>query len=373
MRFFENVVKVYRYVKIYGLTRTLVKVLGRLRPQIKLWLFLKFPYYSSNGLRVGIIGCGHHAYSSICFFLTTSTTAQIIFGLDVDRKASSSLAYAYNALDAGSDYDCENNCMNNPDIVYISSNHATHTKYAIDFLRRGCDVYIEKPISINSRELKELKTVISETNGKVYAGYNRPHSPAIKAIRENVAGKVSPFTLSCFVTGHYLPNDHWYRSPKEGTRIVANLSHWIDLSIHMLHWRKDLPVFLDVSIAYSDIDTPSDNIAVSIVTSKSDLINLTFTSRSEPFEGVNESINFQQGDVIAKVDDFRQTQIWAGAKYRKSSYWTKNNGHKAAVMQPLDSEFRRSWAELELSTVVMLFVEEMVKSGVREKRLDLAH
>jgi hypothetical protein len=94
---------------------------------------------------------------------------------------------------------------------------------------------------------------------------------------------------------------------------------------------------------------------------------MTFTSRSEPFEGVNETINFQHNDLIAKIDDFRTTKIWKNSLYEKHSHWPKNNGHKASVLQPFVSTQRREWDEIEYSARLMLHIEEMVISRTTNK------
>ncbi len=364
----KSVKKILRYIRIYGVLRTLTKVLGRLRPNLKLWLLLKFPNYSRSGKRIGLVGCGHHAFSSLAYYLTAASNSNIVFALDIDEKASSSLAVAYGATDVGSEYIPDKQGVALPDLVYISSNHASHTDYAINFLEYGCDVFIEKPVSINTEQLDKLSAVVSHSGRAVYVGYNRPHSPAIQLIKEYSTDKELPFTLSCFISGHFIPEDHWYRDPSEGTRIVSNLGHWIDLASYMLFWAKKPPEFLDVSVSYSNQNTPSDNIVVTIVSPRHDLITMTFTSRSEPFEGVNETINYQQSDLIAKVDDFRTTKIWKAERYKKYRHWPKNNGHKSTVLQPFASAERRQWNEIEYSTRLMLHIEEMVVSQTTQSR-----
>ncbi len=361
--------KTLRYIGIYGIFRTLTKVLGRLRPKFKLWLLLKFPFYSRSGKRIGLIGCGHHAFSSLAYFLTASSNSRIVFALDIDEKASSSLATAYGAVDVGAEYTPNKKDVTLPDLVYISSNHATHTDYAINFLQYGCDVFIEKPVSINTEQLDKLAQVVNQSGQAVYVGYNRPHSPAIKLVEKYTThNKELPFTLSCFISGHFIPADHWYRDPSEGTRVVSNVGHWIDLASYMLFWAEEQPEFLDISVSYSDLNMPSDNIVVSMVSPRHDLITMTFTSRSEPFEGVNETINFQQGDVIAKIDDFRTTKIWKDDIYKKYRHWPKNNGHNSTVLQPFTSGKKRQWNEIEFSTRLMLHIEAMVLSQTKQNR-----
>ena len=367
----EGIKKVVRFVKIYGVFRTLTKVIGRIRPRFKFWWILKFPLYLTNGKKIGLVGCGHHAFSSIAYYLTTSTNCNIVFALDIDNKASSSLSYAYNAVNMGCKYDPDKVKKMTPDLVYISSNHASHVQYAVQFLEYGCDVFIEKPIAINSEQLDILTTAVKKSNRNIYTGYNRPHSPAWKIIKGHYIDDQKPFTLSCFVSGHFIPEDHWYRDKLEGTRIVSNLGHWLDLSIYVLSWSKILPEYLDITVTYSDVSMPSDNIAIAMTSPNSDLINITFTSRGEPFEGVSEMINFQKDDFNAQIEDYRVTKIWKDSIYKKYRHWPKNNGHKASVLQPFGSVLKRTWPEIQLSTRLMLCIEEMVVLNLTNKRFDL--
>jgi hypothetical protein len=137
---------------------------------------------------------------------------------------------------------------------------------------------------------------------------------------------------------------------------------------HILFWSSKLPEYLNLSILYSNLDTPSDNITISIASSNFDLINITFTSRSEPFEGVNETINFQKNDLIAKIDDFRTTKIWNDTLFKTYRHWPKNPGHKDTILQPFQLNPVRKWNEIERSTNLMLHIEEMVNNKMTQSK-----
>jgi len=351
--------KIIRFISIYGIIRTLFKVAGRIRAPIPIWWLLYLRYPIKSGRKVGVIGCGQFSFSAIAYFLTTSTKCRIEWCSDINNDAAKSFAAAY-GLNKYSN-DCTG-FLKDTDLVYIASNHASHTSYAIQCLEVGCDVYIEKPISTTWEQFEKLLLIASETKNKIYVGYNRPHSPSINLIRKNIKDYTLPFTLSCFITGHYIPEDHWYRDPKEGTRVCGNLGHWLDLAIYMMYWNDKKHDIIDISITYSDKGTPSDNFCVTLTSPRGDLITLTFSSRSEPFEGVNESINFQQGDLIAKINDHRFVQLWIGDKYKSKRYWPKNVGHKNAILQPFNNMYKREWNELIISTKLMLIITDMVKN-----------
>jgi predicted dehydrogenase len=169
-------------------------------------------------------------------------------------------------------------------------------------------------------------------------------------------------SINYFISGHKIDDDHWYRKPQEGTRICGNVGHWLDLTIHLFAKRGFIPKIIDINITYSNPTEPDDNISITLTTDFRDIVTIMLTSRSEPFEGINETINVQCGNVIAKIDDFRHMTIWQDEKLYKKRYWPKDVGHKKAIKQPFSQKTAsiRSWKEVELSTVLMLFIKDMV-------------
>jgi hypothetical protein len=95
------------------------------------------------------------------------------------------------------------------------------------------------------------------------------------------------------------------------------------------------------------------------------------TSRTEPFEGISESIDFQHGETIARIDDFRRMTIWQHERVFKRRYWPKDVGHEAAILQPFRPEPRRDWDEVVLSTSLMLHIADMVRNRQRHSVFSL--
>ncbi len=357
-----SIYKFFRFCSIYGLRRTIIKTLGRLNFNFPIYIFIKNYFLFKNKINVGFIGTGHHSFSSIAFFLCRNTNSKFIWAYDINLKNLKKFKISYGIKDKLNDY---KNIT--PDIVYIVSNHSTHTEYAIDFLNKGVDVYVEKPISTNYEQLKSLDMVLKNTNNKLFAGYNRPFSKAIKYFKNKmVFYNQEPLTASFFVIGHKIPENHWYRKKNEGTRIIGNLGHWIDLSVHILYQKSKMFSCIDVDISYSNLETPSENISVVLTTNFNDIISIVFSAREDPFEGVSETINFQIGELISKINDFRSMEIWEKSSYKKIKYRIKDNGHKEASLQPFN-EHHRQWDELKCSTSLMLFIETMVLNRQKNK------
>jgi predicted dehydrogenase len=346
-------------MRIYGFLRTMIKYFGRANTVIKL------PNFSQKK-NISIVGCGQFAFSTISYFLYFSNKNFFLSCFDIDIFKSKKLQRFYGFLEVSKSFQ---NIIDNKNckLIYIASNHHSHTDYAIASINKGIDVYIEKPISVNFDQLKRLEIAANNSNSKVYVGYNRPHSKAIRKFATYVRDK--PFSINCFVSGHFIQSDHWYREPKEGTRICGNMGHWIDLGIHLFGLRSVMPEFYDISVIQANINEPDDNINVSIRSSLNDLLSITLASRNEPFEGINETINILHDSIICKIDDFRKMEILDEEMKYSFKYFPKDVGHKAAILQPFEDENKRSFSEIIISTRLMIHIKEMVIENINYKRI----
>ena len=353
--------KFYRFIFIYGLTRTVIKTIGRSKSFFSLFNFKKKRYIS-------IIGTGQFGFSTILYFLWRNNKNNFLDCFDKDIKSSKKTSSFYKFKRFCDDF---NNIFENDSckLIYVASNHFTHTQYAIKALENNIDVFVEKPLSVNFEQFNLLQKKIKETKAKIYSGYNRPHSKAISTIRENIQDE--PFTINCFVSGHLIPKDHWYRNSQEGTRICGNLGHWIDLSLHLLKCRTiSFPENYEVTIVQADTRDPDDNLSVLIKSDFGDLINLTLSSRVEPFEGINESISILNGNLIVKIDDFRRMTVWQDESKKTYRYFPKDVGHKNSILQPFN-KFKRDFSEILFSTALTLEITSMVNNKINNKHIKI--
>lgn len=354
----EKLVKVYRYSRILGLKRTIIKIFGRLRKKA-------FPVCLLFGLKrrifdCGVIGCGQFSFSTILYFLYDRTHHGVSVCYDTNRAAAESLARFYDIPKIAADM---KDFYSVPGLkrVFIASDHATHAPYAIETLKHGLNVHLEKPIAISMEQLDALLAAQKTAKGHIYCGYNRPYSAAIRTLAADVKKRREPFSLNMHIAGHMIPPDHWYRNPTEGTRICGNVGHWLDMAVHLMASRGSLPDCIHISLNWADAEEqPDDNISIGLSTDQKDIIHIMLTSRCDPFEGINESIDFQCGSLNAKIDDFRSMQIWVGSKYKRYTYHPKDVGHSKSVLQVLDEKEIRDWNEVIYSTALMLKIKDMV-------------
>lgn len=344
--------KICRFISIYGVGRTFYKIMGRIRINT-----IKLPSLKEKS--IGLIGCGQFGFATIGYFISKKSKYGFLRAFDINEDNQKSfekfhnIEYTNDALEIFNDEKIK--------VVYIASNHFSHTNYAIEGMKHNKSIYVEKPISVNYSQFKDLLESIKKYNANIFVGYNRPFSGAILDLKKEIKSNIDkPFSINYFISGHMIEQDHWYRNPEEGTRICGNVGHWLDLSVHILSWRK-VPDKLEINISYSNLEEVDDNISITITTEYQDIISIMLTSRCEPFEGINETINLQYDNVIAKIDDFRKIDIWKDDKLIRKKYWPKDVGHKKAILQPFNvDKYKRDFNEVVQSTLLMLFITDMV-------------
>lgn len=348
--------KLLRFTRIYGPGRALFKAAGRLR--------LTPPVLRPRlGPRdIGLIGCGQFAFATIGYFLQRRFGRRLLVCHDIEERQARSLARALKVPQVAPDVDA---LLATPGLrtVYVASNHATHAEYAARALARGLDAYVEKPVAVSLAQLAVLERARRAGPGRLFAGYNRPFAAALRDLRERL--QVDPqggISMQCFVAGHQLGADHWYRRPQEGTRICGNVGHWLDLFVHVAAWRG-LPDRLQIALSWADPGERDDNMNIAITSDRADLCSIVLSARNEPFEGIHESIQIQHAQALCQIDDFRQMVLRQGKQRFSRRYWPKDPGHRRAIMQPFDAEPRRDWAEVEASTLLMLHIADMVRAG----------
>ena len=356
--------KLLRFSNIYGFSRAFIKSCGRLRVPLNLsWVINPIYFVFKPQKKVGLIGAGQFAYATVSYFIVEQRLGQVYAVYDIDFKNAKTLSQMYGAIIKRTAYDV----IEESDYIFILSNHFSHTDYAVSSLKAGRTVYCEKPISVNLQQLSELYAVARLHKEKFFTGYNRPHSPIIRYCKKEYSEilSVQPITLSCFVRGHMIPKDHWYRDPKEGTRICGNVGHWIDLFISLMWSRIELIEHFKIRVVYSSEDSRDDNCVVNMTTDKGDLFTVLMTSRCEPFEGIDERIELQSGELNVSVSDFRRAEVKYRHKFKVIKSYFKDVGHKATIRQPFDGR-TREFLESFYSSYLTISIADLVVDGGEE-------
>jgi predicted dehydrogenase len=317
--------KATRYVALYGIRRTLAKVRGQYHARKK-YDVLPPPREGRAGRHVGIIGCGNFAFSNIAYYLRKNYGAVIRGVMDPSPHKAASLFDEYDA-----DYytDDANRLLDDPliDLLFIASNHASHAEYAIEGLRRGKSVHIEKPHVVRREQLTRLCQAMRDSTGRVTLGFNRPFSRFGREIRRQLDSQSGASMMNWFIAGHEIPADHWYFKAEEGGRVLGNLCHWTDFLLQMVPEESRYPITITPARAEkSDCD-----IAVAYVFGDGSIGAITFSAKGHTFEGVRERFAAHRGDVLIAMDDFQTMTVEIVDRKRRTSLRRRDHGHEEAI------------------------------------------
>jgi predicted dehydrogenase len=318
--------KTLRYLRLYGIGRTLIKVKGQYHMKRRYVNFPQLPSLPKNGGHVGLIGCGNFAFSNIAYYLKKNYGCIIRGAMDIDKHKAASLYENYGLRYYTEDAE---KLINDPliDFLYIASNHASHAEYAIQALRAGKSVHIEKPHVVREDQLERLCTAMTECEGRVNLGFNRPYSRIGRTIKQYLDAQSGPAMFNWFVVGHEISADHWYSKETEGGRIFGNLCHWSDFVLQLVSPENRYPLTITpTSGKKSDCD-----IAVTYIFGDESIATITFSAKGHTFEGVRERFSAQRGNVVISMDDFKDLTVEIVEKKYHLRPWFRDHGHELNI------------------------------------------
>jgi predicted dehydrogenase len=149
-----------------------------------------------NHLEIGVIGSGYWGPNLIRNFnslpnCTVKTVADKKQGrLDFIRQEFPSTEVTLDYLDIIND--------NSIDAVCIATPVKTHTNIAIEAMKAGKHVFVEKPMAANPAEAEEIREAAKKYNKKLAVGHVFQFAPAVRAIKrlieDNVIGDIFHIT-----------------------------------------------------------------------------------------------------------------------------------------------------------------------------------
>ncbi|TKG90449.1 Gfo/Idh/MocA family oxidoreductase [Puteibacter caeruleilacunae] len=138
-------------------------------------------------------------------------------------------------------YDNADALINDPDVnaIYIATPPDTHCSYAIQALKAGKPVYVEKPMALNFEQCQQMIETSNQTGIPLFVAYYRRSLPLFVKIKELIEQGT--------IGKPMLVNLRFYRSPSPSDlqtknpawRVIPEISgggHFVDLAAHQLDY-----------------------------------------------------------------------------------------------------------------------------------------
>lgn len=131
--------------------------------------------------------------------------------------------------------------INDPDIdaVYVATPPDSHANYAIEVMRAGKPVYVEKPMARNYKECQEMVKVSEETGIPLWVAYYRRSLPAFLKVKELVNSGAIGNSLIVNVKLYKQASENGLEKERLPWRVIpeiAGAGHFFDLASHQFDY-----------------------------------------------------------------------------------------------------------------------------------------
>jgi len=300
-------------------------------------LFKKYPFVNLYGIATASGSSGRHAGDKFGFDYCTSKYENL---LD-DEKI---------------------------DCIIISTRHNLHAKLVIDSLKKGKDVFVEKPLALTYDGLKGIIKVWKENKGKLMVGFNRRFSPFSVKVKEWLGEDCSPMVINCRVNAGFVPKDSWVQDLGEGGgRIVGEVCHFIDL---IQYFTGSLPVkvFAETISGEKGKYLNEDNLVINIKMKNGSVAGITYVANGDK-SFPRERIEIFGGGKVCVIDDFKSiTFICSGKKKGMKKYGIDRGYYNefevffSAVKN--DKQMPVDFEEYIFTTMTTFGIMESIKTGL---------
>jgi predicted dehydrogenase len=190
-------------------------------------------------LSVGVVGCGFRARE---YHLPAYRDTDLPVSIDCVCDLNGELATrAAEQFDVPAQYRDISEMLKREeiDIVDVCVPPQGHASVALEAIRNGCDVFVEKPLALNTEECDTLLGAAEEHGAKLGVMHNMLYNkPFVTAKRQLAAGRIGELTgVRILLTnphdGRLAKPDHWYHDLPGGI-MTETLPHIAYLTTDLL-------------------------------------------------------------------------------------------------------------------------------------------
>jgi predicted dehydrogenase/threonine dehydrogenase-like Zn-dependent dehydrogenase len=204
----------------------------------------------------------------------------------------------------------------NVDSVIIATRHNLHARMAIEALKAGKAVFLEKPMALNKEELDELVKVVNETKKPFMVGFNRRFSKYAVEAKKHIENRINPMIINYQMNAGYIPRDNWVHTEEGGGRIVGEACHIFDL-FNFFTEAEIESITVDRITAKTEHYGSQDNAVITLKYMDGSVCSLTYTALGSS-QYPKESCQIYFDGKIIVINDYKEIAGY-GIKNLKSS------------------------------------------------------
>ena len=265
----------------------------------------------SNGgkLRFALIGAGNYAKNIHLPNLKKNLDkAQLYAVCSRTGHNASDVAKRYNANYSTTSFD-KILSDNDIDAVIITTRHNQHANLALQALKSGKHVLVEKPLALTSVEIEEISQFYKENpDGPVLlTGFNRRFSPHITKIKKILSSRINPLIINYQMNAGHIPNDSWVHGEEGGGRNRGEACHIYDLFTFLTD-AKIINTSVNSLAPKTQFYRNDDNFVATFSFEDGSVANLVYTSLGHK-DFSKEIMNIYCDGKVISVDNYKKLDI----------------------------------------------------------------
>ena len=215
------------------------------------------------------------------------------------------------------------------DAVLICTRHNLHASMALEALKAGKHVLVEKPLALNDRDLDEILNFYetqkeNSSSPILMTGFNRRFSPFAKKIKELTKNRSNPMIINYRMNAGHLPADSWLFSEEGGGRNIGEACHLYDLFTYLTESRVKSIEAKTIRPA-TDFYKPNDNFVALISFEDGSLANLTYTALGSS-DHPKEQMEVYVDGAVFFLDNYKSLSV-SGLKGKNIETPLVEKGH----------------------------------------------
>ena len=228
----------------------------------------------------------------------------------------------------------------NVNTVAILTRHDLHADLVVQALQAGKNVFVEKPLAVNSEQLSVVtETLLNTEHGILTVGFNRRFAPLARELKSFYADRVEPLHLHYRVNAGYIPLKHWLHDPEQGGgRIIGEGCHFIDFVTFLV---GESPVSVMAHALPDNGKYREDNVSMTFTFPDGSIAVVDYLANGDK-SVPKERVEVFGGGKVAALNDYRSLEM-------------VHNGKRKTIKNRLGQD--KGWKD------EMLALEKSVKTG----------
>jgi predicted dehydrogenase/threonine dehydrogenase-like Zn-dependent dehydrogenase len=260
--------------------------------------------------------------------------------------------------------------INNPDIntVAVATRHDSHADFSAQALRAGKNVFVEKPLALTRKELKNVQDAYEDSGKHLMVGFNRRFAPQVQKMKQLLDSVVEPKSFVMVMNAGAIPVDHWTQDPEiGGGRIIGEACHYIDL-MRFLAGDKIVSVQARRMGDVAGVDVTEDKAAIILGFANGSFGTIHYLANGAA-KFPKERIEVFAGGKVLQLDNFLKLNAFGWKGFKGNKLRRQDKGQNACA-QAFLSAIENGQAtpinadELFEVTSVTLDVAEQLKEQV---------